>query len=118
MINSLGSAKIDDSFVDEMTDAGVDIQRFHPVSAGSRCWSGHFEKAVEAVLRRQICPHTDHAVQAQRFEVVGLSLLDLFRRSASYVVKILDGAKPGDPPVEQPTKFELVMSLKTANALG
>jgi putative ABC transport system substrate-binding protein len=48
----------------------------------------------------------------------GTSLPDLFRRGAWYVHRILQGAKPAELPVEQPTKFELVINLKTAKALG
>ena len=65
------------------------------------------------------------AVYGNRFEVTsgglisyGPDLVDLYRLSASYVDRILRGAKPADLPVQTPTKYELVINLKTAKALG
>jgi putative tryptophan/tyrosine transport system substrate-binding protein len=78
------------------------------------------ERVVEFALKRKLSAVYPEAewVEAGGLASYGPSLPDLFRRAAGYVDKILKGANPGDLPVEQPSKFELVVNLRTAQAIG
>jgi putative tryptophan/tyrosine transport system substrate-binding protein len=91
------------------------------IVVGSPLFYVHRARLVELAAKHRI-----PTIYAQREFVVGSGGLmsygadyhHLFQRAATYVDKILKGAKPGDLPIEQPTKFELVINLKTAKALG
>jgi putative ABC transport system substrate-binding protein len=86
----------------------------------SAFFNAHMEKLLElaAKYRLPAMYSFDGSVHAGGLISYGPSLIDLYRRAATYVDKILKGAKPGDLPVEQPTRFELVINLKIAKALG
>jgi putative ABC transport system substrate-binding protein len=80
----------------------------------------HRQRIVElAAASRLPAVYPDQAfTDAGGLMFYGSGLPDMYRHAATYVDKILNGAKPGDLPVEQPTKFSLVVNLKTARALG
>jgi putative ABC transport system substrate-binding protein len=85
-----------------------------PFLVGQRRWIGDF------TLKRRIpsvYTYAEHA-EAGGLAAYAPSYHDLFRRAATYVDKILKGAKPGDLPIEQAAKFELIVNVKTARALG
>ena len=80
----------------------------------------HRDRIIEAAAKNRVPAmyELQEFVEAGGLMSYGPSILDNFRRAAAYVDKILKGAKPGDLPVEQPTKFDLVINLKTAKQIG
>jgi putative ABC transport system substrate-binding protein len=82
--------------------------------------STHSRAVVDRVLRSKVPAMFGRSefVEGGGLMSYGPSFSDNFRRAATYVDKILKGAKPGDLPIEQPTKFELVVNLKTAKTIG
>jgi putative tryptophan/tyrosine transport system substrate-binding protein len=90
------------------------------IVASDAVFFGQRRRIAELALAHRLatmCPQREYAV-AGGLMSYGENLADFFRRSASYVDKIFKGAKPGDLPIEQPTKFNLVINRKTADALG
>jgi putative ABC transport system substrate-binding protein len=80
----------------------------------------HRTRIAAFAIKRKLPTIAENRAYAETGSLMtyGASQSDLFRRAAIYVDKILKGARPGDLPVEQPTKFELVVNMKTAKALG
>ncbi len=83
-------------------------------------FSTHRKQLTELAAKRRLPTmyHRPHVVEDGGLMYYGVNYNDLSRRAATYVDKILKGAKPGELPVEQPTKFELVINLKTAKQIG
>jgi putative ABC transport system substrate-binding protein len=78
------------------------------------------ERIADAALKHRLptISNANQYAQAGLLMSYRLDLTDLYRRAAIYVDRILHGAKPADLPVEQPSKYELAINLKTAKALG
>jgi putative tryptophan/tyrosine transport system substrate-binding protein len=90
------------------------------VMLGSAVFNTHRIQIVELAVKRRL-PATytrPEYVEDGGLMTYGPSINDLFRRAATYVDKILKGTKPADLPVEQPTKFELIINLKAAKQIG
>jgi len=90
------------------------------MQVSSPLFAAHRQVLVDLASRNQL----PVACETREFVVLGCLLAygpsfdDMFRRAATYVDRVLKGAKPGDLPIEQPTRFELVVNMKTAKALG
>jgi len=99
-----------------MTKAGADAVLIEP----NPFWEAHRQRVVDLVAQSRlpaVYPWREF-VQAGGLMSYDVNRSDVVRRLGGYVDKILKGANPGDLPVEQPTKFDLVINLKTAKALG
>jgi putative ABC transport system substrate-binding protein len=92
----------------------------HPVAIAAPCTSGGLNDYAERAARTSLPTMSGFPEFAADGGLMGYgpNRADQWRRAAGYVDKILKGAKPADLPIEQPTRFEFVINLKTAHALG
>jgi putative tryptophan/tyrosine transport system substrate-binding protein len=114
-VEARGPADFDRAFSD-MTRARADALTV----LGSAMFANERRRVVDLAAKNRlpVVYQQRDFVEAGGLMSYGPDLADSFRRAAVYVDKILKGARPADLPVEQPTKFELVINLKTAKALG
>jgi putative ABC transport system substrate-binding protein len=111
--------------VQDATEIASAIETFAAPNSGLLLMP-HFVTVSNRVLIGELAiRHRMPTVAAIRFMAAsgslvsyGVDVVDLFRRAASYVDRILRGAKPAELPVQEPTKYELVVNLKTAKAIG
>jgi putative ABC transport system substrate-binding protein len=108
---------------DEFAQAFAAMTRAHAdalVVISNALFFGHRRQLAELTVRHRLAAmfHLREYAEAGGLMAYGAHAEDLYRRAATYVDKLLKGARPADLPVEQPTKFELVINLKTAQALG
>ena len=90
------------------------------VVSGDPVWLIHSKRAAEIGLRHRVAAIWGHLEIAQAGGLMAYApdIVDQFRQAAGYVKKILDGAKPGDLPIQYPSRWTLVVNLKTAKAIG
>jgi putative tryptophan/tyrosine transport system substrate-binding protein len=108
---------------DELESAFAAIRHERPnamIVSGDLILQTHIGRVIDFAARTRLPVMYQYSENAKAGGLLayGASYTELFRRGAEYTDKILRGAKPGDLPVEQPTKFELLINLKTAKALG
>jgi len=114
-VGAKGAEDLENAF-DAAKRAGVQALLAHPSTFTATNRARIFELAVKSRLP-MIYGSRDHA-EAGALMSYGPDLVDNYRRAATYVDKILRGAKPADLPVEQPRKFEFVVNLKAAKQIG
>lgn len=115
LVSRVGAADLDSVFRD-FTDKGVDTI----LMTTDPDFNSRREHIARLAVQNGIALVSDFReyVDAGGLMSYGASIVDMYRRLGVYAGRILDGAKPADLPVEQPTRFELVLNLKTAKALG